>query len=123
MGKIANYYCNKVYLTDDNPRKENPKKIRDQIKKTINKKKIIEVSSRKKAISRAIEDLNSGDILLVAGKGHEVYQEYATKRNKFSDRKIIIKEIKNKNKRLFNDWKIRIEKFYCWFYCYSIKNK
>ena len=108
MGKIANTYCDKVYLTDDNPRKENPKKIRDQIKKTINKNKIIEVSSRKKAISRAIEDLNSGDILLVAGKGHEVYQEYATKRNKFSDRKIIIKEIKNKNKRLFNDWKINI---------------
>ncbi len=108
MGKIVNIFCDKVYLTDDNPRKEDPKKIRDQIKKTINKNKIIEISSREKAISKAIEDLNSGDILLVAGKGHETYQEYVIKKKKFSDRKIIIKEIKNKNKKLFNDWKINI---------------
>ena len=68
MGKIANQYCNKIFLTDDNPRYENPKKIRNQIKRKIDKSKLIEIGSRKKAIKTAIENLNSGDILLVAGK-------------------------------------------------------
>ena len=108
MGKIANSFCSKIYLTDDNPRGENPKKIRDQIKKNINKKKIVEIPSRKKAIAKAIEELSSGDILLIAGKGHETYQEYNLLKKKFSDRKIIISEIKKKNKRLFKDWKINI---------------
>ncbi len=108
MGKIANSFCSKIYLTDDNPRGENPKRIRDQIKKTINKKKIIEIPSRKKAIAKAIEELDPGDILLVAGKGHETYQEYNLLKKKFSDRKIIISEIKKKNKKLFKDWKINI---------------
>ena len=47
-------------------------------------------------------------ILLVAGKGHETYQEYNLLKKKFSDRKIIISEIKKKNKILFKDWKINI---------------
>ena len=70
MGIIANKYCEKVYLTDDNPRDENPKKIRSQIK-SKNRKKLIEIPSRRSAISKAIYSLKSGDILLVAGKGHE----------------------------------------------------
>ena len=67
MGSIANQYCDKIYLTDDNPRKEDPKKIRLDIKKAINKSKLLEIPSREKAISSAINDLNSGDILVVAG--------------------------------------------------------
>ena len=63
MGKIANQYCDRVYLTDDNPRDENPKKIRLAIKKTIDKSKVFEISSRSKAIHKAIFDLNTGDIL------------------------------------------------------------
>ena len=82
MGDIANKYCDKIYLTDDNPRFENPKVIRDQIKKRIKKKKYVEISSRSEAISKAVSELNSGDILIVAGKGHENYQEY--KKNLFS---------------------------------------
>ena len=76
MGKIANTYCNKVYLTDDNPRKENPEKIRKQIKKQISIKKLIEISSRELAIKTAIKNIKSDEILVVAGKGHERYQEY-----------------------------------------------
>ncbi len=108
MGKIANQFCKKIYLTDDNPRKENPKKIRSQIKKTIDKNKVIEISSRKKAISKAIEELNPGDILLVAGKGHESFQEFSSVKKIFSDKKIILNEIKKRNKKLFKDWKINI---------------
>ena len=80
MGKIASNYANKIYLTDDNPRFENPKVIRDQIKKKIKKQKYIEISSRSDAISKAVSELNSGDILIVAGKGHENYQEYKKRR-------------------------------------------
>jgi murE/murF fusion protein len=108
MGEIANQYCNKIFLTDDNPRYENPKKIRNQIKSKIDKSKLVEIASRKKAISTAIENLNSGDILLVAGKGHEIYQEYNGKKNFFSDKKCILKEIILKNKKLFKNWKANI---------------
>jgi len=108
MGKIANQYCNKIFLTDDNPRYENPKKIRNQIKKKIPRSKLFEIASRKKAIKVAIENLKSGDILLVAGKGHEIYQEYRGKKKIFSDKKNILKEIHSINKKLFKNWKANI---------------
>ena len=120
MGKIANQYCDKVFLTDDNPRYENPKKIRNQIKKKIAKHKLVEIESRKRAIKVAIENLNSGDILLVAGKGHEIYQEYKGKKKIFSDKKYILKEINLKNKKLFNNWKVNILNEKCNL---SLKNK
>ena len=109
MGKIANDLCQTIYLTDDNPRKENPKQIRNQIKKKINKHKLFEISSRALAIKKAIENLNSGDVLIVAGKGHENYQEYFNKKY-FSDKECILKNIKLKNKKLYPDWKKNIIK-------------
>ena len=99
MGNIANSLCDKVYLTDDNPRNEDPNKIRSDIKKAINKSKLLEIPSRKEAISLAIKNLKSGDILIVAGKGHEKYQEYKSKKF-FSDTKYILKNINYKNKKL-----------------------
>ena len=113
MGKIANKYCEKVYITDDNPRNEIPKKIRSQIKSKIIRKKLIEIPSRKNAISRAINNLSSGDILLVAGKGHETYQQYGSTKKSFSDREIIKQEINKKNISLFNDWKLNILNEHC----------
>ena len=109
MGKIANDLCDKIYLTDDNPRKENPKKIRTQIKKKINKSKLFEIPSREKAIGKAINDLTSGNILVIAGKGHENYQEYFNKKF-FSDKKCILQNINLKNKFLYRDWKVNIIK-------------
>ncbi len=108
MGKIANQYCDKIFLTDDNPRYENPRKIRNQIKKKIENHKLIEIASRKNAIKTAIDKLNSGDILVVAGKGHEIYQEYGCNKKIFSDKKHILKEINSKNKKLFKNWKANI---------------
>ena len=110
MGKIANQYCDRVYLTDDNPRNENPQKIRLAIKKTIDKSKIFEIASRSKAIHKAIFDLNTGDILVIAGKGHEQTQDYGKFVNKFSDRLEILKNIKLKNKILSTNLKINILK-------------
>ncbi|WP_440697755.1 UDP-N-acetylmuramoyl-L-alanyl-D-glutamate--2,6-diaminopimelate ligase [Candidatus Pelagibacter sp. HIMB1709] len=110
MGKIASIYADNIYLTDDNPRLENPEKIRKDIKKGIKAKKIIEIPNRAIAISEAIKNLKCGDILLVAGKGHEKIQEIGNKKIKFSDRKKILTEIKNKNKQLSNELKINIIK-------------
>ncbi len=107
MGKIANNYCDKIYLTDDNPRKENPKQIRNEVKININKKKLLEIPSRKIAIKTAIANIKSDEILVVAGKGHETYQEYRGKKY-FSDRFWIIKSIKEKNKKLNKNWKTNI---------------
>ena len=110
MGKIANQYCDKIYLTDDNPRYENPKKIRTSIRKNINKFKICEISDRASAIKNAIFDLKTGDILIVAGKGHEKIQEYKKIKKFFSDQQHILKNISIKNKTLSNNLKLNILK-------------
>ena len=90
MGKIADIFSDKIYLTDDNPRLENPHKIRNDIKKGIKRQTIIEFSNRAKAISKAINHLNTGEILLIAGKGHETTQVIGLKKIFFSDKKIIL---------------------------------
>ena len=110
MGKIANQYCHRIYLTDDNPRHENPKIIRSSIRKNINKSKIYEISNRAKAINKAIFDLKTGDILIVAGKGHEKIQEYKKIKKLFSDQQEILKNILIKNKTLSNSLQINILK-------------
>ena len=110
MGKIACDYSNEIYLTDDNPRFEDPRKIRDDIKKGIKDTSIKEIPDRKKAISEAIKNLNTGDILLVAGKGHEKTQDFGKKKIYFSDKKIILDCIKLKNTNLSKNFKINIIK-------------
>ena len=108
MGKIADIFSDKIYLTDDNPRLEHPNKIRIDIKKGIKKQKVLEFPNRAKAISEAINQLNTGEILLVAGKGHENVQELGVKKIFFSDKKIILSAIKIKNLALSNNLKVNI---------------
>ena len=110
MGKIANLYCDRIYLTDDNPRYESPKRIRTSIRKNINKSKIYEISNRANAIKTAVFELKTGDILLVAGKGHEKIQEYKKIKKLFSDQEQILKNISIKNKSLSNNLKLNILK-------------
>ncbi len=107
MGNIASKYCDYIYLTNDNPRFENPQSIRNQIKKNLKKNQFTEIASRADAISTAIKELKSGDILIVAGKGHENYQEYK-KKIFFSDRYEILKSINKKNLNLSNSLKANI---------------
>ena len=108
MGKIADKYSYKIYLTDDNPRNEKPSNIRKEIKKGIKVSKVMEIPSRKKAIQKAIKSLNTGDILLVAGKGHEKTQDYGSKKLFFSDKNEILKSINLKNRSLSKDLKLNI---------------
>ena len=108
MGKIAFKFADMIYLTDDNPRNENPRKIRNEIRKGIGDKFIKEIPNRKKAIENCINDLCSGDIAIIAGKGHEKTQNYKGKNFLFSDRKEILNSINLKNKKLFNDKRLNI---------------
>ena len=108
MGKIASKYADKIYLTDDNPRQESPSKIRKDIKKGIKKGEITEISNRKKAIAKAISNLNTGNVLIVAGKGHEKTQQVGNKKIFLSDRQIILNSIKKKNLELSKNLKINI---------------
>ena len=96
MGKIAKKYCRKIFVTDDNPRKEDPKKIRKAILRGC-KNSGIEIGNRKKAIEVAVNELKSNQILLVSGKGHETSQDYGDKIIKFSDKKIIKKIARKRN--------------------------
>ena len=96
MGKYAFEMADEVYITDDNPRYENPKKIREQILKYC--KGAYEISDRKEAIFFAINRLKKFDILLVAGKGHEKYQEIDGKRYFFDDKKVVLDAIKARKK-------------------------
>jgi len=100
MGKIAYKYCKKVFITDDNPRNENPTKIRKEIMKGC-KKKAISIGSRSKAIKQAINELKSNEVLLIAGKGHEKTQDYGKRILNFSDKKIV-KKIIHKKKEIIN---------------------
>ena len=86
MGKIANQFASKIYLTNDNPRSENPNSIIKQIKKGCSRSKII--LDRKIAIKTAINNLNADSILLIAGKGHENYQIINNQKKYFSDQKV-----------------------------------
>ena len=108
MGKIANKYCNKIYLTDDNPRNENPEKIRKEIKKGITKSKLYEIPNRGIAIGSAINNLLCGEVLIVAGKGHEKVQDYGKYKKYFSDKECILKYIRKKNRFLKKDLKLNI---------------
>ena len=87
MGRIADNYSDKIYLTDDNPRFEKPNNIRKDIKKGDKKKKFAEIPDRAKAIIEAIKNLNTGEILLVAGKGHEKIQVIKDKKLIFRTKK------------------------------------
>jgi len=95
MGKIAKRYCSKIFVTDDNPRNENPKKIRNEILKGC-KNVASSIGNRKEAIKKAIYSMNADEVVLIAGKGHEDTQDLGKKIINFSDKKIVKKIIANK---------------------------
>ena len=89
MAKIASDYCKKVFVTDDNPRSEKPEKIRDEILANIKNKNCFEIGNRTVAIKTAIKNADPNEVILVAGKGHEIEQIYKNRIIKISDKKII----------------------------------
>ena len=88
MGKIATDLSRKVIITSDNPRFEDPYIIIDEIKKGIVKDNFEVIENREDAIKHAIENTEDNAVILVAGKGHENYQEINGLRNHFSDKEV-----------------------------------
>ncbi|MGE0566876.1 MAG: UDP-N-acetylmuramoyl-L-alanyl-D-glutamate--2,6-diaminopimelate ligase [Bacteroidia bacterium] len=96
MALIAATESNKVILTSDNPRTEDPEVILNEMMKglsPIEKKKSLRITDRKEAIRTACSIAEKGDIILIAGKGHEKYQEINGVKNDFDDYKIFVESI------------------------------
>ncbi|MDH7445172.1 UDP-N-acetylmuramoyl-L-alanyl-D-glutamate--2,6-diaminopimelate ligase [Aquimarina sp. 2201CG14-23] len=101
MGNIATILSNKVVFTSDNPRTENPVQIIEDIEKGVepqNYKKILSITDRKQAIRTACQLADENDIILIAGKGHETYQETNGERIDFNDFEIVREELKKLGK-------------------------
>ncbi len=97
MAAIACEYSNKVILTSDNPRSEDPEEILNQMQKGImphDAKKTLRITDRKEAIKAACSMAAKGDIVLIAGKGHEKYQEIKGVKHVFDDMEILKETIK-----------------------------
>ncbi|MGB8658372.1 MAG: UDP-N-acetylmuramoyl-L-alanyl-D-glutamate--2,6-diaminopimelate ligase [Candidatus Zixiibacteriota bacterium] len=91
MGKVASQYADRIFLTEDNPRHENPRAIIEQIMRGIQKKTKVEIIlDRKESIRRALEVARPGDTLVLAGKGHEDYQIIGDKKIHFSDKETVL---------------------------------
>ncbi len=92
MARIASEYSNKLILTSDNPRDEEPKAILDDmlvgVPKSLEKNTMV-IEDRREAIRTACNMVSSKDIVLVAGKGHETYQEINGERHHFDDKEIL----------------------------------
>lgn len=92
MAVIAAEGSDKVILTSDNPRTEDPGKILDDMEAGITpelKKKTLRIADRKEAIRTAVMLATKGDVILIAGKGHETYQEINGVKHHFDDREVL----------------------------------
>lgn len=93
MAKVAAALSSRVILTSDNPRSEDPAVIIREMEAGLNtagKRKAISIADRKEAVKTAVSLAIDGDIILVAGKGHEKYQEVNGVRNHFDDKEVLM---------------------------------
>jgi len=101
MAKIACEWSDKVVLTSDNPRTEDPESIIDEMMTGVEGqhfKKTLSITNRKEAIKSACSMAEKGDIILIAGKGHETYQEINGVRHDFDDLEIVKELLTKLNK-------------------------
>lgn len=101
MANIASTMSDKVIITSDNPRSENPETIIEEMEAGVepqNFKKTVSIVDRKQAIKNACQLANPNDIILIAGKGHETYQEIQGVRHDFDDMKIVKEFLEQLNK-------------------------
>ncbi len=90
MGRIAEKYADRVIFTNDNPRSEDPNKIIEAMLAGTQQANCVNVIlDRSLAIADAIENAGESDVILIAGKGHETYQEIQGSRLPFSDRQLV----------------------------------
>ncbi len=101
MASVASELSDKVIFTSDNPRNENPETIIDEMQKgvqALHYKKTLRVSDRYEAIKTAVSIAYKNDIILLAGKGHENYQEINGVKKHFNDKETLIELLKIFNK-------------------------
>lgn len=92
MGKAASLYADRLIITSDNPRTEDPEQIIDDISKGISTSiKTTRLVNREEAIAFALNSAAKEDIILIAGKGHEAYQQIGTQKFAFSDQDVVRK--------------------------------
>ena len=100
MGAIAEKWADHVVVTDDNPRKENAGKIIEDILSGCRSDKIEVIQDREKAINSVIDQASAGDWIVIAGKGHEAYQEIDGIRTPFSDAAVVEQSLQARNRQL-----------------------
>ena len=87
MGRAASQHSDYCVVTSDNPRSEDPESIIADIERGMSGSIYERVVNREEAIQTAVQEARGGDVVLIAGKGHEDYQEFADGRIPFDDRK------------------------------------
>lgn len=100
MAKIAARIADQSIFTSDNPRDEDPEKILDDMTTELEselQKKTVRISDRKQAIKTAVLIAQKSDIILVAGKGHEKYQEIKGQKTPFDDKEILRKMMRGED--------------------------
>ncbi|RTZ67901.1 MAG: UDP-N-acetylmuramoyl-L-alanyl-D-glutamate--2,6-diaminopimelate ligase, partial [Aquificaceae bacterium] len=99
MGAVAERFSDLVILTSDNPRFEEPSEIIEDILKGIGDRSKVKIQpDRKEAINLALKLAKEGDIVVIAGKGHEDYQEIKGVKYPFDDRKVVLELLSNLQK-------------------------
>ena len=101
MAEVACEHSDKTILTSDNPRSEDPEVILNEMEAGLNttqKRKSLRITDRREAIKVACSLANAGDIILVAGKGHETYQEIKGVKHHFDDREVLTQTFETLNK-------------------------
>jgi UDP-N-acetylmuramoyl-L-alanyl-D-glutamate--2,6-diaminopimelate ligase len=101
MGEVACEHSDKAIFTSDNPRTEDPAQILADMETGLNsaaRRKFISIADRKQAIKTAVSMAGPDDIVLIAGKGHEKYQEINGVKNHFDDKEVLIEMFRELNK-------------------------
>ena len=101
MGAIAAKLSSKTILTSDNPRNEDPNQILEEMQTqiaVIDRKKVLVIENRKQAIKTACMLAEEEDIILIAGKGHEDYQDIKGVKHHFDDKEELLEAFKELNK-------------------------
>lgn len=90
MGAVASKLADQIIITSDNPRTEDPQMIVDEIAHGIaNSSNVIQLVNREEAIAYALNQADEHDVILIAGKGHEAYQQIGTIKHTFSDQDVV----------------------------------
>lgn len=104
MARIAEKFGDKITVTSDNPRNENPDTIIEEIMAGFSEPRIVErITDRKEAITKAVLEGDFHTMILIAGKGHETYQEVAGERRNFDDRKVASDALIRRNNNSKNE--------------------